>query len=53
MNIVLKILNGFFVVWYVIMAIICFTGTIPYTAFSAGIVSLIAALGFFQFFIHD
>lgn len=50
---VLKILNGFFVVWYVIMAIICFTGTIPFTPFSAGMVSLIAALNFFQFFIHN
>ena len=46
---VLKILNGFFVVWYVVMAVICFTGTIPFTPFSAGMVSLIAALNFLQF----
>jgi hypothetical protein len=50
---VLKILNGFFVIWYVAMAIICFTGTIPFTPFSAGMVSLIAALNFLQFIIND
>ena len=50
---VLKILNGFFVIWYIAMAIICFTGTIPFTPFSAGMVSLIAALNFLQFFIYN
>ena len=50
---VLKILNGFFVIWYVAMAIICFTGTIPFTPFSAGIVSLIAAFNFLQYIIND
>ena len=43
-----KILHAVFAVYYVVMAVICFTGTIPWTPVACGFVSLVAAIGFVE-----
>ena len=42
----MKILHAVFVVYYVVMAVICFTGTIPWTPVACGLVSRVGAIGF-------
>ena len=44
----MKILQAVFAVYYVVMAVICFTGTIPWTPVACGFVSLVAAIGFIK-----
>ena len=43
-----KILNALRFIYYVVMAVICFSGTIPWTPIACGLVSLVAGIGFLK-----
>ena len=43
-----KFLDLFFTIYWIVMAIICFTGTIPFSPFGVGITCLVASSAFFR-----
>ena len=43
-----KFLSWFFAIYWVVMAIICFTGTIPFSPFGVGMSCLVASVAFWN-----